>query len=181
MRKLLTLCSLCLVSAASHAQDNVNWDDYYLGTQVNQFSIDSGADFTTAKPIGLTLTVGQQVHPNFAVEGRFGFGVADDSIRYQVNKTTAIETDIELDYAVSILAKPQVRVSDSGSIYALIGWSRSKLSTDGGSGAESGFSYGAGFAVQASKNFDLHLDWLRLMDQEGVELSSINLGLSYRF
>lgn len=181
MKKVLSLCSLLLLSTAASAQQSTSWDDYYLGMQVSQFNIDSGPDFSTAKPVGLTLTVGEQVHPNFAVEARLGFGVADDTIRYQPNDTTTAETDIELDYAVSILAKPQARVSDSVSVYALAGWSRSELSTAGGSGADSGLSYGAGFALQPAPKLDVYLDWLRLMDEEGVALSSINLGFTYRF
>lgn len=182
LQKLSLLSLAVLTSSAALAQQPMQWDDYYMAVQASQFSADSSvADIPTAKPNVLSLSVGQTVHPNVAVEARLGFGVASDTINYEVMPGTTLNSEVELDYAVSLLAKPQAQLTDQLSVYALAGWSRSEISSDGNSGAESGLSVGAGFEVRTSKQLGFYLDWLRLMDEDQFELSSINLGMTYRF
>ncbi|MBT41965.1 MAG: hypothetical protein CMF12_05525 [Idiomarina sp.] len=181
--KKLSLVTLsALASTSALAQQPMQWNDYYIAVQGSQFSADSGAaDIPTAKPNVLSFAVGQTIHPNVAVEARLGFGVANDTISYEVMPGTSINSEVELDYAVSLLAKPQAQLTNQLSVYALAGWSRSEISSGGTSGAESGLSVGAGFEVKTSQQLGFYLDWLRLMDEDYFELSSINLGMTYRF
>ena len=171
----MVLCFSAMVAPVAVAQQSMSWDDYYVGGQVSKVDIDS-----VGKPTALSIIVGEQVHPNFSVEGRLGFSVAADSVSYQMNGST-IEEDVEFDYAVSLLAKPQANLSDTFSVYALAGWSRAEVSISQGSSADSGLSFGAGLSLRTSPEVSVYLDWLRLMDEDDVDFSSINLGVSYHF
>ena len=42
-------------------------------------------------------------------------------------------------------------------------------------------SYGFGFNVAVNEQTHVYLDWVELMDKNGLEVSSISLGASYRF
>lgn len=180
---LITVLGSCSMSAAAQSY-STSWDDYYMGVQASQFRFDPELnDYSDARPNVLSLSVGQQLNRNIAVEARLGFGVADDELIYTAgnNGAMAAEADTAVDYAVSVLVKPQVNLTDQLSLYALAGWSRAELTVGDESSADSGLSVGAGLSVNTTSELAFYVDWLSLIDEDPGRLSSINVGMLYRF
>ncbi|MGM0480525.1 MAG: porin family protein [Pseudomonadota bacterium] len=185
LKKLVLLSALTGCSTFAAAQSyTVDWDNYYMGVQASQFRFDPEVqDYSDARPNVLSFAVGQQVNSHVAVEARLGFGVADDDLIYTPGGDTnlATEAETELDYALSVLLKPQLNLTEQLSLYALAGWSRAELSIAGESTADSGLSVGAGVSIRTTRDLAFYVDWLRLIDEDPGQLSGLNVGLQYRF
>jgi len=188
MKKLIYGILLFSFSVSSVAKvQSTNWDDYYAGLQFSQISMDvDDSDAPTSRPFSLSAIVGQDLNEFFAIEARLGIGVADDSQTFvDQDSGIQIEFDTEVEYAFSLVAKPKIQFNERLSGYALIGWSRAEMQVESdlasNSGAENGLSYGFGFELESSDRLSFYLDWLQLMDEDLMDLSSINLGMRYYF
>lgn len=120
----------------------------------------------------LNLAFGNTFNPNFALEGRVGFGVGDDS-------ANGLEVEIE-DY-LAIYAKPMLPVSDVISLYGLLGIADTSVETNVGDDSDDDISYGVGLNAKLQNGIELFGEYVSLYDDSNVEVSGFNLGASMRF
>ena len=119
MKKVLCFAAAGLIAAGASAQSSQ--PQLYGSASYGLLETEVGStDFDTPT---LNLAFGGKFNPNFALEGRLGFGVGDDS-------ENGFEVEIE-DY-LAIYAKPILPVSDVVSVYALLGLAESTIDTNFG-------------------------------------------------
>jgi len=137
--------------------------------------------FPTATPTVLSGRFGKEFSRHFAVEGRLGFGIADDTI-------TALGTTIsvDVDYAFGVYARGILPLADIFSIYGLIGFTAGKISASAPgvgsfSDSDSDISFGFGADLAISRNLAVNFEWAKLFEGAGYEVEGTSIGLVYRY
>ena len=158
---------------------------FYLGVGIAATSASTGgSDISNVKNdqdrVGsVILQAGYELNKYFAVEGRYTTSIAD-------------EDKVEVS-SVSIFAKPQFPVSESLSVYGLLGYGN--VTMDGVNGAyadidDSGFQWGLGLDYEIANNTSIFFDYVSLAsDFEGtfyngkadVDTEQFTVGVSYKF
>jgi outer membrane autotransporter protein len=179
MKKLIavTLLSSAAAMAAVTASAN-SAGSSYVGVLASHYSYEESGYSEELNPTGLTLRGGHFLTDNFAVEGRLGTGLNDDTV-------SGTNVDVELDQVVGVYAVGHLPVSDVFSFYGLLGFSYAEatLSVPGASvsGDDDGFSYGAGVEVNFTPAISGQLEYVSYLDKSDYELNAASLGLSYNF
>ncbi|WP_372748200.1 porin family protein [Litorivivens sp.] len=120
----------------------------------------------------LNLTFGATLNPNFALEGRLGFGVDDD---------TKGPFTVEIEDFIGIYAKPMLPISDVVTLYGLLGVAETSIDTNFGDDDDDDISYGLGLSAKLQNNVDLFAEYISLYDDDDIEVNGFNLGASLRF
>ncbi|WP_372777855.1 porin family protein [Litorivivens sp.] len=168
MKKVLCFAAAGLIAAGASAQQSQ--PQLYGSASYGLLETEVGStDFDTPT---LNLAFGGKFNPNFALEGRLGFGVGDDS-------KNGVEVEIE-DY-IGIYAKPILPVSDVISVYGLLGLAETTVDTNFGDDDDDDISYGIGISARLNNGIDLFGEYISLYDDDNVEIGGINLGASMRF
>ncbi|NOG32917.1 porin family protein [Halomonas sp. TBZ9] len=146
--------------------------ELYAGGQFAQAELD-GAD---VKPSAAVGRLGYFVVDNFAVEGRLGVGVGDDS---------ALGRDVEIDSVAGLYGVGHLPLGDIiASVYAVAGFSRGEatVSTPMASISvdDTSFSYGVGLQAKFAPTFSGNVEYISYIDSD-VEITAIGLGLNYHF
>jgi hypothetical protein len=168
---LVSAVALALASTAALA------DDMYAGIGYGQAKIDTGG-FGNAKPSVAFGNFGYQVNSNFAIEGRLGAGVSDDSVN-----VGGIPVKVKVDHYLGLYMKGILPLNDSVGLYAIAGASDAKATAKSGGASASDSnteaSYGAGMsvAVGSSKSTNLTLEWARLFK----DTDAVSVGVSFKF
>ncbi|WP_117233162.1 porin family protein [Vibrio maerlii] len=123
----------------------------------------------------LGLVLGHRFHPNFAAEVR-GYGsISDDEL---LGVTT------EIDNSFSVIAKGIIPLGQYFDFYGSLGYGRSKLSLSANgvsiSDTDDDFQYGIGLAVNKGAELELQIEWMKLYDDNDLEIDGFNLNLIYR-
>lgn len=161
-----------LVSA--HAADGV-----YMGANFSSVTYKEDG-FPSANPTAISLKVGNQINRNFAVEGRFGFGLASDTIN-----AFGIPVEIEVKNYYGVYGKGILPLSEAFAVYGLFGFSSGKISASafGGTISESdsdiSFGIGADFAV--SQSGTINVEWAKLIEGTGYRIEALSIGFSHKF
>lgn len=161
----------------------------YGGIQYASFDFSADDISEDFSPTGLIGRVGNKINENFAIEGRLGLGLSDDTI----TATDGIDTaslSIELDTLIGVYGIGHVMLSESSSIYALIGFTQidataSASVTNVGSASasddESDLSYGIGADIGISNNIALNVEYVQYLDKSDFDVSAIAFGVKFGF
>lgn len=164
MKKLITAATCGLLFSGALCAEG------YGGLSYGALETEFGSrDFDTPT---LNLALGNIFNPNFAIEGRLGFGVDDDT-------DNGIKAEIE-DY-FAIYAKPMLPLSDVLTLYGLLGIAETTIDTNVGDDDDDDISYGIGLSAKTRQGFDLFAEYITLYDDDNVEVSGFNLGANMRF
>lgn len=172
MKKLAT--TIILLSALSAPVMAGN----YAGVQYAMVTYEESGipDFNPSAIVGI---FGHEFNNNFAIEGRLGAGLGDDS-----NNISGVDVAVEVNNFVSIFAKGSIPMGASVKAYGLIGYTNGKITASAGgfsaSASESDVSYGFGLEFGGSKTVGT-LEYVNYIDKNGGSLSSINLGANFKF
>ena len=170
----LTMATAMFANANSEG-DSYGGFQYGLGT----YSEDG---FDDANPNALVGRYGKFINDNFAIEGRIGFGVGDDS----VNDSTVGDIAIEIDTLIGVYGVGHVAINDSSSVYGLLGFSRGELTataTDFGmsiSDDDSSLSYGVGSNIGLSDTLALNLEYVQYLTSD-YDFTAIGIGMVFSF
>lgn len=168
MKKMICFAAAGLIAAGASAQQSQT--QLYGSASYGLLETEVGSvDFDTPT---LNLAFGGKFNPNFALEGRLGFGVDED---------TESGVEVEIDNFMAIYAKPMLPVSDVVTLYGLLGLAETELDTSVGSEDDDDISYGVGISARLNNGIDLFGEYVSLYDDDDVEISGINLGASMRF
>lgn len=162
-KSIMVLTGSLVLSGAAAA-------DVYGGLSYGALETEFGSrEFDTPT---LNLAIGNVFNPNFAVEGRIGFGVDDDS-------DGGINAEID-DY-LAVYAKPMLPLSDVLTLYGLLGVADTTVDTNFGDEDDDDISYGIGLSAKTRHNLDLFGEYVTLYDDDNVEITGFNLGANMRF
>lgn len=168
MKKMICFAAAGLIAASASAQQSQT--QLYGSASYGLLETEVGSvDFDTPT---LNLAFGGKFNPNFALEGRLGFGVDDD---------TENGVKVEIDNFMAIYAKPMLPVSDVITLYGLLGLAETEIDTNFGNEDDDDISYGVGLSARLNNGIDLFGEYVSLYDDDDVEISGINLGASMRF
>lgn len=159
--------------------------DGFTGFQVTRANYTQDNTDTSASPTAFVVRGGGFVNQHVSMEGRIGFGVADDTVQIGRYDVTAVA-----DRLVSVLAKGHIPFGDGpGGLYGAVGYTDAKLTlTARGyleSLSDSGMSYGAGAEFPLGDRAGLNVEWMSYMDSSkngiGYEFTAISAGFQTYF
>ena len=167
----MVFCFL-LISNAAMAKPS------YFGINYLVADFESKDANTSADLDGVILNFGQYLHKNFAIEGRFGFGVGWDNYQNYDQPLAPTNVDYRLNFLSGIYLRGELPLGKFRP-YANIGVSYVEVRVDGrvkrfpiyGFDSDGDFSYGAGLDFQISDKFGLNVDYMMLIDNSRREKS----------
>lgn len=132
------------------------------------------------KPTAIRAMVGTEVHANLAVEGMFGLGLSDDTIRIG-----SVNVSGEINNAWGLFLKPKVALGSNLEAFGRLGYAKTKMSisapgfrvTDSGGD----FSYGVGLSYKVTKEVSANVDYMSYYDKNGVKATGMSFGLGFGF
>lgn len=173
MKKLLAGLLLIVLAPMVSANEGL-----YAGVNlVNVEYKESG--FQSVHPLALSFRFGKEFTRNFAIEGRLGTGVSDDTIRI-----SGVDVAVEVDNFYGVYARgiiPLNRVS----LYGLVGYTHGEIKASAGGVAASAddgdFSYGVGADIAVWKGGAINVEYGRLFSGTGYEVNALSAGVRFNF
>ena len=160
--KMLVITLALFYSSISFAASE---GDSYGGFQYGLVTYSENG-FPDAEPTALVGRYGTFVNDNVAVEGRFGFGLQDD---------TVFGIDVEVDTFFGIYGVFHASSNSDTSFYGVLGFTKGELtfSVPGFSISEddSGLSYGFGVDINS-----FNIEYMLYMDETDFDVSAISFG-----
>jgi outer membrane immunogenic protein len=161
--------------------------DTYLGFQYSLTAYDEKNITQEFNPTAAIVRLGMFLNPNFAIEGRLGTGVQDDT-EFLSGLGSGNDATLELDQIAGVYLTGHLSLADAFSLYGLLGGSvvKGTASLPSISGLElsesnSGISYGVGADIYFLDNLALNAELIRYLDRSDFDLDAVSLGISYRF
>lgn len=172
MRRLLAVVALLFTTVVSA-------EEFYAGA--NLVAIKYKEDgIPTVNPIAASFKLGKEFNPNFALEGRIGLGVADDTVR-----VLGVDIAVDLDNYYGVYAKGMLPTGTKFKPYGLVGYTYGKISGTGNgitiSGDDHDFSYGIGADVALTKTLGLNFEFARLFAGDGFKVDGFSGGVTFKF
>lgn len=135
----------------------------------------------------LVLRGGYEVNPNFAVEGRFGLGISDETKVWN-SALGPLDTTVELDDFIGVYARGILPLNDVTSLYGIVGWTDISITatvSDGvttasnsDSDSDMSFGFGADFNVGAGA---INLEYMSYYSDDAVDVTAIGVGYTVKF
>ena len=178
-KTLPTLIAATTLATSSNVLAN-SAGDTYLGIQyaIGDYSEPDIPDYS---PTALVGRFGGFIHPNFAFEGRFGAGMKDDT-----QNVLGFDATLELDTLVGLYGAGHLNITQSSSVYGLIGFTGVDGTVtvagfpDSESDGETDLSYGVGANIGITKSFTLNAEYISYISKD-FDLNAIGLGLVIGF
>ncbi|MDX5333632.1 MAG: porin family protein [Gammaproteobacteria bacterium] len=128
----------------------------------------------------LTGRFGHFFTDNLAVEGRIGFGVADDTVN-----VLGVDVDVELDNFMGVYGMAHLPVSNSASVYGMLGFTRGELTASAGGASftetDTGLSFGVGVDFSLNETLSLNAEYARYLDESAYDVNGFAIGASFKF
>jgi opacity protein-like surface antigen len=182
----IVLTSMLLFVAAAGIADTE--DKNYIGIQYGVGDYSEEGISKSYDPTAYMIRIGRYFSPNFSIEGRLGSGLDDDTQFLPEFGPGGLDVSLELDTIIGIYGVWHMNLSESSSIYGILGASdvEGTASVSGfpaakDSNSESGYSYGIGADIGVSDNVALNIEYINYLDKSNVELSAIALGAVFSF
>ncbi len=192
MKKFMknNLISLALASSlllATGAGTAGTEGENYVGAQ---YAVSYYNEDGISKEFSPTLVIarlGRFFTPNFAIEGRLGFGLQDDT-QFLAEFGSGYDATVELERVVGLYATGHINLTESASIYGVLGASKVKGTTSvpsfaglEASGDESSVSYGIGADIGIGSNVALNIEYIRYLDKSEFDLDAVAVGVVFSF
>jgi hypothetical protein len=168
--KLISVAALSLAAVgAAHAEG------LYAGALLTRTTV-SVDGFGDANPTTIGANLGMMLNKNFAVEARLGTSLADDSLA---------GVNLKVDNFAGFYGKGILPLSDTASVYGLLGYTQGKLKVSGplgsASGSDSDVSYGVGAEFAVSGTTSVGVEWARFFKGDDYKVNGLSLGVSFKF
>lgn len=177
---LATLPLLFLAPSIASANDK---GTSYAGVQYATIGYDESG-FDEFNPTGLVGRFGHFVADNFAVEGRIGFGLAEDS-----QTISGIDVSLEVDNLFGVYGVGYLPFNDKVSGYALLGFTTASMTakaTDGinsasASADDDGLSFGIGGQFDVTDKASLNIEYTQYLDGSNYKADAFSFGANFKF
>lgn len=160
--------------------------EYYIGLQYADGDYEEDGISETFNPTLLVGRVGLFVTPNFSIEGRLGFDQDDDT--QSLPEFGNREFTLELERLYGIYGTGHLNITESSSIYAVLGFSQVKgtasiPSIPGLESSEenSSVSFGIGADIGIGSSWALNVEYIRYLDDDEFELDAANIGATFSY
>lgn len=175
--------SLCLVTGTGIA---ANEGENYFGLQYGYGNYDEDGISETYEPTMLIGRFGRFLTANFAIEGRLGTGLDDDT--HNLPEFGNRDATLEIDSMFGIYATAHLNIAKASSIYGVLGVSRIEgtaslpefpglESTEKNSSA----SYGVGADIGIGDRWALNVEYIRYLDKDDFDFDVGSVGASFKF
>jgi hypothetical protein len=168
-----------LTAAATVCAQATTWQGMYAGVTLTRAEYKEEG-FSAVNPTVVGGKIGKQFNPNFAVEGRFGIGVADDTV-----DAGGLPVTVEIDYYFGVYGKGILPLSSAASVYGLLGFTQAKLTASAAgfsaSDSDGDISFGLGGEFNVSPKTSVSLEFARLLKGDGYRIDGLSLGVSFKF
>lgn len=135
--------------------------------------------FSSVNPTAYQFILGKEIGPNFAIEGRLGGGLSDDSIT-----VSDIQVNVDVDNFVGVYAKG-ILPTKSVSLYGLVGFTDGEITaiTDSTtlSTSDSDISLGLGVDFNASNDLVLNAEYAKLFAGSGYDVYGLSFNVKVKF
>ena len=160
--------------------------EYYFGLQYGVGNYDEEGISETYEPTLLTARLGYYLTRNFTIEGRIANGIDDDT--HNLPEFGNRDATLELDSIFGIYGTAHFYLTESTSIYGVLGASRVKGTTSledfpglKSSEGNSSVSYGFGADIGIGENWALNVEYIRYLDKDDFDLDVGSVGATFRF
>lgn len=161
----------------------------YAGGMFTMLTYDEDGVSDDAEPTALIGRLGYHANEYFAVEGRLGIGLSDDSVTVTIpdgfGGTVTGDVDVELDRLFGAYAVGYLPLGDAAAAYGLVGFTNAKatFSANGfsDSDTDSGLSYGIGFDLYPTSAFAVNAEYVQYLDETDYDLSALSIGAKFLF
>lgn len=172
MKKLILAAGLgCCLAQAAVAGPYGSVSYAFFETELSAGG--GSVDFDTPT---LQFAFGNQFNDNLGLEFRVGLGADEDS---------SFGADLEISDYFALYLKPTLPISDTVSLYALLGAAKTSLDSSAGDDDDNDISYGFGFAAEVGSGVDVFAEYIVLYDDSDdgvdVEINGFNLGVAFDF
>ena len=130
--------------------------------------------------------LGRYLTPIFAIEGRLGTGLADDT--HNLSAFGNRDATLEIDSMLGIYGTAHLDIAKSSSIYGVLGVSRIEgtASLPEFPGLESteknsSVSYGIGADIGIGDRWALNVEYIRYLDKDDFDFDVGSVGASFKF
>jgi outer membrane immunogenic protein len=151
-----------------------NKSDSYFGLQYGMVTY-SEDELSDLNPSVLIFRFGQHATENFSIEGRFGLGVADDSL-----DISGVNLSLEIDSVIGVYGVIHAGSSADSSLYALFGFTKVEVTgtvsapgfqSESLTDSDSGASFGIGVELG---NFNI--EFTQYLSESTYDVTAISLG-----
>ena len=171
---LFTICTtFSMVTTAE------NTGKTYVGVQyaIGSYNEDG---FEEVNPTALVGRFGKYFNDNFALEGRLGIGLQDDSINF-----LGTDVSLEIDTLFGVYGVGHINLNETSSVYGLIGFTRAEATASAlgqsFSDDESGLSFGVGADIGIGNNVALNIEYTQYLNKSEFDFSALGLGAVFSF
>jgi len=175
--------SLFLVTKAAVAGTE---GEYYFGLQYGLGSYDEDGISETYEPTILTGRFGRFLTPVFAVEGRLGTGLDDDT--HNLPGFGNRDVTLEIDSLLGLYGTAHLNLTESSSLYGLLGMSEVKGTTSlpafpglESTESNSSVSFGFGADIGIGNHWALNIEYMRYLSKEDFDFDVGSVGASFSF
>ena len=176
----LVVAGAVITSSSSSLADAGN--STYIGIQyaIGNYSEDGiTEDFD---PTVLVGRFGKFFNKNFALEGRLGIGLQDDT---QHLSQFGFDGTVEIDTILGVNGVGNANISETSSVYGLIGFSRVEGTATAlgfsNSDDDTGLSFGVGADLGISNNVSLNIEYVSYLSKSDFDFSTLGFGVVFDF
>ncbi len=181
--KHIVTAAALLASASSLAMADVTAGNTYAGGQFTWTTVEVDGIDDGFQPTAAVGRFGHFIVDNFALEGRAGVGISDDSITF-----AGIDVEGEIDHMVGLYGVGFLPLGESPvSLYGLVGFTQAEATVSAPdfdvseTDDDSGFSYGVGVQGHFTPQLSGNLEYTMYLGKSDYEVNGISLGLNYHF
>jgi len=181
MHKAITLGVATAAALISSSILAGNAGSRYAGIQyaITTYSEDGVSE--EPKPTALIGLVGANITDNFAVEGRLGTGLQDDTVT-----VSGTEATMDIDSLIGVYGVGHINLARGSSVYGLLGLSRVELNISlpdypaqgSKSDDDTGLSFGIGADIPVSNYIALNIEYVQYLIS-GFDISALSLGVKF--
>ena len=163
---LLILFSFLFTSVANAQDDTYGGIQFAMGT----YSEDG---FPDTNPNAIVGRFGKRIEDDFFIEGRFGFGIGDDTVNY-----LGVDVSIEIDTLIGVYAVKQIETGNNSSVYGILGFTQGELTASALGVSVSDDDNGLSFGVGATFS-NINIEFMQYMNKSDFDISAISVGIMF--
>lgn len=163
-------------------------NEVYAGVQYGIGNYDEDGVSKSFNPTVLIGRFGTYLNPNFSIEGRFGLGLQDDTQFVPEFGVSGIDASLEVDSIMGLYGTGHYNLTESSSIYGVLGVSRVKgtasipsIPAATSSENENSVSFGVGADIGVGNNVALNLEYMQYLNKSSFDLGVLGLGAVFSF
>lgn len=160
----------------------------YIGVQYGIGDYNEDGISKSFNPTALIGRFGYFFHSSFSIEGRLGLGLNDDKQFLPEFGVGGLDAELELDSIMGIYGTGHYDLTESSSIYGVLGVSRVKGTTSVpafpaalATEEENSVSYGIGADIGVGRNIALNIEYIRYLDKSSFDLDALGIGAVFSF